>query len=726
MSQWHGFIPMAYDTKIMSSYVNENFSNGLKQNSKAILGYEQKSYKETTTFTGIPEDLPRGGKLLSTETNEDGNKVETREYRMNELTAEQVFDYGTDDTVCTAALFNHYRMVMEIEKTFHVMEEVEIGAAYLCAKGYVDGCKVSIETLRKHEKEDDETYEAARHKVQTILLEHGIIDRLYEPYTDCRCADFKAAFAELYGYEIESKVRTHAKLADQMRSDPNLNGNDIYMQFASAVERQDMEWVNQLLIDKYRSNPVIDMNSPKVMTKFLYDILELPVRVVNKPTALERKEQREMAQAVYKYTKLAMEGKDQDPNAMTPEERAHVRSKAKANEVAVNLAMLYDATGWKKELLESMVEMKKVITRRSFYYTKYPYKKHWKDGLIHSSMNQCAAATRRYSSSDPNLQQLPKKGEGVKIREMVVPHHRKAVIVSLDFSGQELRLGADYSRDKNFLDCYIGDNKKDPHSITAAGAMVKKWGFAELKRIEGLIASKGLAAHDEYELFVATHKKLKDDVLHKKADDLRKKAKNVNFGAQYDAQALTLSYQLLMPVNEAQEFLDAREKMFPGVSVWKDKVRHDVINKGYATTKMGARRHLAKLMMNKETANKAGRQGPNFCIQGSAAEQTKLAMGRVWESNVCYDYDCRFIAPIHDELVFSIHVDHVVEAVKIIYDCMVAQYADMIVPSASSISVGKNFGEQLECEGPNGEDYHEETIRKMLAKIFNKEEEVAA
>ena len=76
---------------------------------------------------------------------------------------------------------------------------------------------------------------------------------------------------------------------------------------------------------------------------------------------------------------------------------------------------------------------------------------------------------------------------------------------------------------------------------------------------------------------------------------------------------------------------------------------------GYSTTKLGARRHLPDLnSSNKWEAAKAERQAVNFKIQGSGAEMTKLAMGRIWEANIRNQYDVRFFAPIHDEMVFSI------------------------------------------------------------------------
>jgi hypothetical protein len=723
-TNWHGFIPNCWDTKVMSQYVDENFSSGLKQNSERYLGYDQVSYAEVTTMRGLKDDLPKGGRVLKVE-EEEGHKIYTKQYRMNELPASHVMAYGCDDTICTAALFNFYSIQMELEQTIDVYENVEIKPAYLTAKAFLDGCKISVERLKQIQEEDDKAFEEQRDILAKTLLEEGLIDQMWEPYTESRCADFKAAFLELYGIKIESKVRTHSKLADQMVADGDIDKTAAVMNFIDALRREDIGYVNQLLQEKYRNDPVLDMNSPKQMTRFMYDVLKLPVRIVNRPTDLERKEKPDMAEALNKYFKAAMKGEEVE---WSDEQKAHIRSKAKADDVAVDMALLYDCETHPvaKTVLTAVKEMKTIITRRSLYYNKYPNQVHWMDGLVHASINQCATVTLRYSSSGPNLQQLPKKGEGVKVRQMIVPHHKDAVIVSLDFKGQELILAAEQSGDENMIACYVGDNKKDIHSITASGAMLDRWGrkkVAEL--IDQINWTRGYATpEDKYDLFVALHKGTDEaSPIHKLAEDLRKNSKNVNFLAQYDGQALTLSYQLLMPVHVCQQFLDAREAMFPRVGQWKESVRQRVMNSGYAKTMLGARRHLTKLMFDRATANKASRQGPNFEIQGSAAEQTKLAMGRVWDSNVCYDYDCRFIAPIHDELVFSIHRDHCVDAIRIISRCMTAQYATMKIPAVASISLGPNFGIQIEC----GDEFNEANIVKALKKVFDETKlEIAA
>lgn len=757
VTNYRGFMSNAHDTKIMSSYVDENTSNGLKQNSKMHLDYEQVSYKAVTTLEGRLYDLPPGGKIVQDMWKIDidrlreldpkklklrlaklgyedlhdviqdyNDRVVSKQYRMNELTAEQVLDYGADDTICTSALYNYYQLRMELEKTFEVYKAVEIKPAYMTALSYVQGVDVSVERMKQLERADDKVFEKARATLTEVLLRKGILDQMWKPFTEWTAANVKDACEELFGFRPESARRKPELLAMDIMTESGTGDSDVALSnFCSAVERQDVRYINELLLHKYKQDPGLDVNSSKKMKHFLYDILKLPVRVTADLTEDDYKFNRDLVKAIQKFKKALME--DKDPRAILSEaELLLVKKKASTNDTAVDFALMYDKDVDEDlpVILNAISAMKKVSTRRGLYYKPYPYLKHWKDGKLHSSMNQCHTVTRRYSSSGPNLQQLPKKGEGIKVRECIVPHHKDAVIVSLDFSGQELRLAAHTSQDKNMLACYIGENLKDPHSITAAGAMLKKWGkekVDELKSMVGASNFTGTAEEIEYTVFIKL-RKWDDEAIAKLADDLRKVAKNVNFGAQYDAQALTLAYTIVIPVKDAQDFLDAREKMFPGVTVWKDSVRARVERTGYAMTLMGARRHLARLLQDRSTASKAGRQGPNFEIQGSSAEQTKLAMARVWDSGVLFDYDCRFVAPVHDELVFSIHRNHAVDAIRIIHDCMTRQYHDMTVPCMSSISLGPNFGEQIEC----GDWFIEENIRKALDEVFAKPKELEA
>lgn len=684
---WQGFLPNVRDTQIMASYVNENMSSGLKQGSQHYLGYTQQTYDEVT----------------------QGRK-------MNELTAVHVLSYGADDTRCTAALFNHYRTIQEIEGTWEVYKQVEIKPAYLLALAYVQGTPLSTSVMRDMEKDDDAKYQGAWEKVEPFLIECGWSGSECPVIGSMTTASVKEACQIILNRELDTKVRKLDRLGDAVEA----LDSPLAPKLADMVRADDVAGINAWMKEVFVPEPGINLNSPKQMRDLMYSHIGLPVRVVNNPTDKERAENPALAKAVQKYKKIWAGKLDVE---LSDEEKELLKLKAKTNAIAMDFAAIFDEGNPNVGMLKALKTMKSVDTRRKMFYRPYRFVQHWKDGRIHAGVRQVGTVTRRMSCSGPNLQQLPKKGDGVRFREAFVPHHRKAVIVSIDFSGQELRLGAGQSLDPNMMACYVGDNLKDMHSMTAAGAMEKKWG--ELK-VGVLAAAVGMACEGiewEYKLFNALRKH-PDKEIAKLADDLRKNAKNVNFGAQYDAMAPKLAETLIIPVADAETFLQAKFAMFPRFEVWKQEVKDRLKIDGFVTTMMGARRHLREKLLSDDgwEKEKAQRQGPNYKIQGSGAEMAKLSMGRLWDSGALWKYDARFIAPIHDELVASVAIEDAVDFIREMHGSMVKPYSTLPVPIVASISLGPNFGKQIEC----GDDFDEAAIRKALAEVTGEELEVAA
>ncbi|MFI3186042.1 MAG: DNA polymerase, partial [Methylococcaceae bacterium] len=112
-------------------------------------------------------------------------------------------------------------------------------------------------------------------------------------------------------------------------------------------------------------------------------------------------------------------------------------------------------------------------------------------------------------------------------------------------------------------------------------------------------------------------------------------------------------------------------------------------------------------------ASKAERQAVNFKVQSSSAEMTKLAEGRMWKERLEQRFDCQIYFPVHDEVVASCAVEDLVEFIPAMHRCMVAKYATMQVPIASSISIGRSFGEQLEIGNEPTREAIEEGLNKL-------------
>ena len=586
----------------------------------------------------------------------------------------------------------------------------EIKPAYVLAKAYLDGTPLSTGVMREMEKDDDAKYQEAWSKVEPFLVEKGWKGSTCPVIAEFTTSAVKEACMIVLGRELETQVRKLDRLADAV----DLLDSPLSGKLADMIRANDVVSVQSWMQDDFVPEPGINLNSPKQMRDLIYTTLGLPVRVVNNATDNERANNPALARAVTKHKKIWAGKLDAE---LTDEEKELLKQKAKTNAIAMDFAAVFDNDNPNVGMLKALKALKSVDTRRKMFYRPYRFVQHWKDGRIHAGVRQVGTVTRRMSSSGPNLQQLPKKGDGVRFREAFVPHHSKAVIVSIDFSGQELRLGAGQSMDPNMLDCYVGDNLKDMHSLTAAGAMVKKWGIAKVKELAETV---GLPCEGEdwaYALFSALRKH-SDKAVAKLADDLRKVAKNVNFGAQYDAMAPKLAETLIIPVADAETFLNAKFAMFPRFEVWKDEVKTELKSKGYATTMMGARRHLAVKLLSDDgwEKEKALRQGPNYKIQGSGAEMTKLSMARLWDSGALYKYDARLIAPIHDELVASVAAKDVVEFIREMHTCMTQPYSNLPVPIFGSISLGPSLGTQYEA----GDVFDADAITNILELIKEK------
>jgi DNA polymerase I-like protein with 3'-5' exonuclease and polymerase domains len=301
------------------------------------------------------------------------------------------------------------------------------------------------------------------------------------------------------------------------------------------------------------------------------------------------------------------------------------------------------------------------------------------------------------------VQQLAKnikiEGYSPRIRELFIPHKRNAVIVSMDFASQEILLQAEWSMDPALVEVFVGDTPKDMHSITG----VKIYNAQNPESIS-------------YETFREAYTS-KSHELHSKVKPARALAKAVNFGSQYRIAAKKLSTMLFVVESEAQVMLDAKAEAFPVAEQWALDEMAQVKKAGKVHTMLGAVRHLREALNSDDriVSGKADRQAISFRIQGSAAEMTKLAEGRIWKAALEQRFDCEIIAPVHDECVASVSIEDIVPFLKEMHACMIENYAGMTLPIKSSIAFGKSFGpaDQIEI----GDSPTKEAIEKGLAEL---------
>jgi DNA polymerase-1 len=278
-------------------------------------------------------------------------------------------------------------------------------------------------------------------------------------------------------------------------------------------------------------------------------------------------------------------------------------------------------------------------------------------GKVHTSFNQTVTATGRLSSSDPNLQNIPIRSEiGREIRKAFVPSKPDWVILSADYSQIELRIMAHLSQDDGLMSAF----KKgiDVHSATAAGVFGVK----------------------------------PEDVNY----EMRRKAKEVNFGIMYGITAHGLAQRLNISHTESKKIIERYFERFPKVKEYIEKTIEEARRNGYVTTLLGRRRYVPDINSRNRTVREfAERTAINMRIQGTAADMIKLAMVKIYEEFKSRKMKSKMILQVHDELVFEVPPDEIEKARKIIKDKM-QNALSLSVPIVVDIGIGRNWFEAHE------------------------------
>ena len=274
------------------------------------------------------------------------------------------------------------------------------------------------------------------------------------------------------------------------------------------------------------------------------------------------------------------------------------------------------------EVPKLILKYRSMSKLKSTYTDKLPLMINEKTGRVHTSYHQAVTATGRLSSSDPNLQNIPvRNAEGRRIRQaFVAPEGCK--ILAADYSQIELRIMAHLSGDKGLLTAFA--EGKDIHKATAA----------EIFNIE----------------------------LNEVQIDQRRAAKAVNFGLIYGMSAFGLAKQLGVTRGIAQEYIDLYFDRYPGVLEYMERTREIAKKNGYVETLFGRRLYLpdinARNAMRRQYAERTAINAP---MQGTAADIIKKAMVSV---NACLKdkgMKSRVIMQVHDELVFEVVDDELLE-----------------------------------------------------------------
>jgi DNA polymerase-1 len=306
-------------------------------------------------------------------------------------------------------------------------------------------------------------------------------------------------------------------------------------------------------------------------------------------------------------------------------------------------------------VVDALLGWRELDKLNSTYLESLPRLVDPRDGRVHTTFNQAAAATGRLSSSNPNLQNIPARSElGRQIRQAFVPKDDRHVLLVADYSQIELRVLAHLSGDEGLAAAFEAGT--DIHAATASTVF-----GLPLEHVD---------------------------------PESRRRAKAVNFGLAYGMNAWGLAQRLDIAPDEAQEIIDGYFAGFPKIKTYLatqvERARLD----GFTETILGRRRYIPELTSDNRRLRELGeRQALNAPIQGSASDVFKMAMIRVDAAlAVRPELGCQMLLTVHDELVFEVRADAVEDAAALVREGMERAVA-LDVPLVASIGWGPNWAD---------------------------------
>ena len=305
----------------------------------------------------------------------------------------------------------------------------------------------------------------------------------------------------------------------------------------------------------------------------------------------------------------------------------------------------------KHEIVGEILDYRKVAKLNSTYCEGL-LKVADENGRVHTTFNQTVTVTGRLSSTEPNLQNIPVRTElGRNLRKYFITKNDDYTLVDADYSQIELKVLAHMSKDANMINAFR--TGMDIHAITAS----------QVFKVD----------------------------LDNVTDELRKRAKAVNFGIVYGIGDFSLGKDLHVSKKEAKEYINSYFATYPDVHAFINALIEYARENGYAKTMFGRIRYIPELSAsNKITQAFGERAAMNSPIQGTAADIIKIAMINVHKALNEAKIDAKLILQVHDELIIEAHKDCVEKAKEILKKEM-ENAVSLLVPLTADVGVGSNW-----------------------------------
>lgn len=307
----------------------------------------------------------------------------------------------------------------------------------------------------------------------------------------------------------------------------------------------------------------------------------------------------------------------------------------------------------KHPIANYILEYRQLAKLKTGYVDTLPHLVHPQSGRIHTSYNQTVAATGRLSSSEPNLQNIPIRGEkGRKLRQAFIPEPGH-LFLSADYSQVELRILAHLSKDPALVETFL--HHRDVHGETSHKVFGNSSSLSE--------------------------------------EEKRRRAKIINFSIIYGSSPFSLARELGTTPSQAKKFIDVYFEKYPQVKEFLERAVQDTQKKGYAETLLGRKRQVPDLQHRENAIRQAGRRmALNTPVQGSAADLIKKAMIEIWEEIRKRNLNSKMIIQVHDELVFEVPEEHCDEMESLVKEKMENIYP-LQVPLQVHLGWGINWAE---------------------------------
>ena len=304
-------------------------------------------------------------------------------------------------------------------------------------------------------------------------------------------------------------------------------------------------------------------------------------------------------------------------------------------------------------IIDDILEYRQVMKLKGTYASALPQVADEND-RIHTDFKQTLTATGRLSSAEPNLQNIPIRTKmGREMRRYFIADERHS-LVDADYSQIELRLLAHISQDYTMIESF--KSGLDIHRRTASA------------------------------VFSVPEESVNDE--------MRKRAKAVNFGIVYGISGFSLAKDIGTTVSEANKYIKSYLMMYPSIDSYLEKVVAEAEKRLYTETLFGRRRYIYELGSSNRIQKQFGKRvAMNAPIQGTAADIMKLAMIKAYRKLKQDVPEARLVMQVHDELVVEVP-DALVEKVKAILTEEMAGVAELSVPLCVEVTSGKNWLEQ--------------------------------